>query len=351
MPALVIKKKLGLAVSGSFLVVALLFILLAGALVSVLGGILGNTNSGEGSAGGTGKYKNLCPAVLAYESEVTEVAAQYGMSQYVPLLLAQMQQESSGQGGDPMQASEGPYNKNYPHGPNGITDPHYSIECGVQELRDCLKAAGATGPADMQGIKLALQGYNFGNGYIDWVKQRGGYSAENAVEFSNMMAQKSGWASYGDIHYVDHVLQYYSADGTASGGATDANVQSLISVTDGIKATTHYVLGGNTPGQALDCSSYVCWAFTQAGIKNMPRVTAQGIYDDYCTPISPTQAKAGDIIFFQGTYFCGETITHVGIYLGNGQMMHCSSSADAIVVGDCTSSYWKSHFYAYGRVK
>lgn len=346
-----IKKKIKIAVVAGILATVLIFTAILGAMVTILGGILGSTTENNEGSAGTGKYKNLCQAVLSYENEVTQVAAQYGMSQYVALLLAQMQQESSGQGLDPMQASEGPYNKNYSHQPNGITDPHYSIECGVQELRDCLKAAGATGPADLAGIKLALQGYNFGNGYIDWAKQRGGYTEANAIEFSNMMAQKEGWSSYGDTQYVQHVLQYYSADGSASGGMTGGDAQKLIEVTNTIKGTTHYVLGGETPGQALDCSSYVCWAFTQAGIKNMPRVTAQGIYDNYCTPISKSQAKAGDIIFFKATYDCGETITHVGIYLGNGKMMHCSSSADAIVEGDCTTSYWTTHFYAFGRVK
>lgn len=63
----------------------------------------------------------------------------------------------------------------------------------------------------MQNNKLALQGYNFGNGYISWARSNyGGYTAANAAEFSDMMAQRMGWRGYGDKQYVPHVLRYYA---------------------------------------------------------------------------------------------------------------------------------------------
>lgn len=68
------------------------------------------------------------------------------------------------------QAAEGSFNTRYPHEPNGIQDPEYSIECGVQELKAALISAEVESPIDMERIKLALQGYNFGNGYISWAK-------------------------------------------------------------------------------------------------------------------------------------------------------------------------------------
>ena len=71
-----------------------------------------------------------------------------------------MMQESGGQGTDPMQAAEGAYNTRYPHVPNGIADPAYSIACGVQELKNALTLAGVTGSTDMVNIRIALQGYN-----------------------------------------------------------------------------------------------------------------------------------------------------------------------------------------------
>jgi len=148
--------------------------------------------------------------VNAYEPLIRQYAANHGIPDYVELVKAVMMQESGGQGNDPMQASECGYNTKYPRTPNGITDPEYSIDVGIQNLAACLSAAGVEGPIDMDNIKTALQGYNFGNGYISWAKSNyGGYTAANAIEFSNMMAQRLGWSSYGDTQYVSHVLCYY----------------------------------------------------------------------------------------------------------------------------------------------
>ena len=127
------------------------------------------------------------------------------------LIMAVMMQESGGQGNDPMQASECAFNTKYPNTPGGITDPEYSIAVGIQNLAACLSQAGADGPEDIDRVSLALQGYNFGSGYISWaLANYGGYSELNALEFSTMMAQRLGWPSYGDPYYVQHVLRYYN---------------------------------------------------------------------------------------------------------------------------------------------
>ena len=83
---------------------------------------------------------------------------------------AVMMQESGGRGLDPMQAAEGSFNIKYPHELNGIKDPEYFIQCGVQELKVALTSEEVESLIDMELIKLALQGYNFGNGYISWAK-------------------------------------------------------------------------------------------------------------------------------------------------------------------------------------
>lgn len=108
-----------------------------------------------------------------------------------------------------------------------------------------------------------------------------------------------------------------------------------------------YVFGGSTPETSFDCSGFVCYATTHSGVFNLPRTTAQGIYNQ-CIKISPSEAKRGDIIFFQGTYNAGETITHVGFYAGDGKMLHCGNP---IQYANVNSQYWASHFYAYGRLK
>lgn len=108
-----------------------------------------------------------------------------------------------------------------------------------------------------------------------------------------------------------------------------------------------YVFGANGPNN-FDCSSFVCWVYTHSGIKNMPRTTAWGIYKNYCNPISPSEAKPGDIIFFKGTYNSGSPISHVGIYVGGGYMIH---AGDPIRYAKIDTPYWREHLYGYGRPK
>ncbi len=125
----------------------------------------------------------------------------------------------------------------------------------------------------------------------------------------------------------------------------DASVQALME-----EAAKYlgfpYVWGGSSPSTSFDCSGYVCWVFTNSGVHNLPRTTAQGIYDQ-CTPVSASDAKAGDIIFFTGTYNSAGAVSHVGIYCGGGTMIHCG---DPISYASINSSYWQSHFYSFGRL-
>lgn len=107
-----------------------------------------------------------------------------------------------------------------------------------------------------------------------------------------------------------------------------------------------YVWGGSSPSTSFDCSGFVCWVFSNSGVHNLPRTTAQGIYNQ-CTPVSAADAKAGDIIFFTGTYNSGSAVSHVGIYCGNGVMIH---AGDPIKYSNINTSYWQSHFYSYGRL-
>lgn len=107
-----------------------------------------------------------------------------------------------------------------------------------------------------------------------------------------------------------------------------------------------YVWGGSSPSTSFDCSGFVCWVINQSGVGSVGRTTAQGIFN-YTTPIAPSEAKPGDIIFFTGTYDSGSAVSHVGIYAGNGMMIHCGNPISYTSVN---SSYWQQHFYAYGRL-
>ena len=107
-----------------------------------------------------------------------------------------------------------------------------------------------------------------------------------------------------------------------------------------------YVWGGSSPSTSFDCSSFVCWVINQSGVGSVGRTTAQGIFN-YTTPIAPSEAKPGDIIFFTGTYDSGSAVSHVGIYVGNGMMIHCGNP---ISYASVNTPYWQSHFYSYGRL-
>ena len=148
--------------------------------------------------------------VMAYEPIIQQYAREHGIGDYVLLIQAVMMQESGGRGNDPMQCSECNFNTLYPHVPGGITDPEYSINAGIQNLANCLQIAQCESPMDMDAVKLALQGYNYGQSYITWAMNKyGEYSQANAVEFSMKTAEAYGWDSYGDMDYVPHVLRYY----------------------------------------------------------------------------------------------------------------------------------------------
>ena len=289
---------------GAFLLVFILIVgIIAGAAFS---------SSSESS-------ESLSEEVLAYTSVIQQYASQYGIPEYVSAIQAIMMQESGGRGTDPMQCSESPYNTRFPHTPGSITDPDYSIEVGVQTFADCIRQAGCSSPQDLDKLKLAWQGYNYGNGYIGWALQRGGYTEANALQFSQEQAASHGWSSYGDPQYVPHVMRYYS------GGSLFAGLfgnQQIVSVAMGQL--------GNSGGQkfwswyGFDsrvewCACFVSWCADQSGLiasGNVPKFSLcsdgvswfQGKNKWQSGGTTPT---AGMIIFFDWDH--DGTSDHVGI--------------------------------------
>ena len=237
---------------GWIVVLILLIVILFGALFSMVGGSNSST------------VTPVSAEVEAYEPLIRQYARQYGIEEYVELIKAVMMQESGGQGTDPMQASECGYNTRYPNTPNGITDPEYSIDVGIQNLAACLREAGVESPVDMNNIKLALQGYNYGNGYISWAKENyGGYTYANAVEFSTMMAEQNGWSGYGDTEYVSHVLRYYVFGRIPTGTGSQAIVQVALTQ-EGNGGDTYWSWYGFTKREEW-CACFVSWCADQCG--------------------------------------------------------------------------------------
>lgn len=105
-----------------------------------------------------------------------------------------------------------------------------------------------------------------------------------------------------------------------------------------------YIWGGSNPNTSFDCSGYVSWVINHSGW-NVGRLGAQGLCN-ICTPVTGAQARPGDLIFFKGTYDT-PGVSHVGIYVGNGMMIHCGNP---ISYANVNTTYWKNHFYAYGRL-
>lgn len=107
-----------------------------------------------------------------------------------------------------------------------------------------------------------------------------------------------------------------------------------------------YVWGGASPETSFDCSGFVCWVINHCGNGwSVGRMTAEGLRGA-CTYVSPQNAKPGDLIFFEKTY---ETVgaSHVGIYVGDGMMIHCG---DPIQYTSINSAYWQEHFLGFGRL-
>ena len=297
-----------LIAGGWVAIVIILIVVLLGCAVSLFGGGSDSTS-----------YTPVSAEVEAYTPLIQKYAKQYGIPEYVELIKAVMMQESGGKGSDPMQAAEGSFNKKYPHEPNGIKDPEYSIECGVQELKAALVSAEVENPIDMERIKLALQGYNFGNGYISWAKTNyGGYSYANAVEFSAMQAQRLGWEKYGDTQYPAHVLRYYPYGRAFTSGGNQAIVEVALTQL-GNEGGQPYWSWYGFGGRVEWCACFTSWCADQCGYLEsgiIPKFSlcsdgvnwfkGKGQWQD--RSYEPT---AGNIIFFD---WDGDgTIDHVGI--------------------------------------
>ena len=341
-----IKALIAALIAGGWIaVVIILIVVLLGCAVSIFGG--GSRSS---------DYTPVSAEVEAYDTMIRRYARQYGIPEYVELIKAVMMQESGGRGLDPMQAAEGGFNTRYPHEPNGITDPEYSVECGVQELKAALEAAGVENPVDMEHIKLALQGYNFGSGYISWaLRNYGGYSVANASEFSDKMAAKMGWSSYGDKQYVANVLQYYPYGRAFSMGFGNQAIVELALSQVGQQGGQPYWSWYGFGGRVEWCACFVSWCaeecgYIEAGI--IPKFSlcfdgvnwfkTQGQWQD-----RNYEPMAGDIIFFD---WGGDgSVDHVGI------VEYCENGVVHTVEGNSSDSCRRreypvgsSNIYGYG---
>ena len=281
--------------------------------------MLGVAISLFGSGSGNSSYTPVSAEVEAYTPLIRLYANKYGVGEYMDLIKAIMMQESGGQGTDPMQCSECGFNTRYPHYPNGITDPEYSIDVGIQNLADCLQLSSVESPIDLDRISLALQGYNYGSGYIYWaLANYRGYSEMNAIEFSDMMAARIGSAGYGDKAYVSHVLRYYPIGRIFMGAGNMAIVAVAQSQIGNVGGEPYWRWWG------LDyrvewCAIFVSWCADQCGYLGaevLPKTAGVRPYVDWFIERGQWKDREyepvpGDIIFFDWE---GDGLAdHVGI--------------------------------------
>lgn len=360
-----------LLTSGILVCIIAAFIGVFAIIVSVMGG------AGTGTDSATYQCQ-VSEQTESYRELVEKYCEQYGIEDYVDLCLAVIEQESGGNGTDVMQAEQSYYNTNPP-----IDTAEESIDCGVHELSDCLSKSGSKDSSDIPLISLALQGYNFGNGYIDWaLTNYGGYSAENAVLFSQRMCNSLGYSSYGDVDYVPHVLRYYvpnvettiTNEGAANlmkelkenNEASSSKVWNVIGkgaslcgkVTYGMLDPPRQDDGRDNP-TVLDCSSFVAWCFHKSGFTGIPysSTTATFINSTKFVTVSADELKPGDIGLKSATAPTGGA-NHVGIYCGKRKdgtkiWLHCTSESGSSLTGNTSGvmlgSY--SNFTYFRRLK
>ena len=242
-----------LAAAGGGLAVFLILV------VGVVGGVLLSDNSQS--------TEPLSQEVMDYAPVIQRYARQYGIPEYVQVIQAIMMQESRGQGNDPMQASECPFNTRYGNSPNSIADPEYSIQVGIQYYAYCVQEAGCTNPQDLDKLKLSIQGYNYGNGYISWaLRNHGGYSEANALQFSQEQAAAHGWSGYGDPEYVPHVMRYYSGGNLFAGLFGNSQIVSVAMSQVGNQGGEKFWSWYGFNGRVEWCGCFVSWCSAQCGL-------------------------------------------------------------------------------------
>ncbi len=282
----------------------LILILVICLFIGVFGSLSNNNNINT-------ENSPLSAEVLAYEGIITQYAVQYGIEEYVPIIEAIMMQESGGKGNDPMQAAECGFNTKYPHVPNGIQDPVYSIEIGIQNFADCLATAKVLNINDNNNLYLALQGYNYGKTYITWASEIFGcYSKANAKVYSDNKKSELKVKVYGDPEYVEHVLRYYHF--------VSSNIIEIAKNEIGNKGGEKYWRWYGFNQRVNWCAIFVSWCANESGIINntIPRFSlcTDGVkwYKDHSKWKNKSYIpQTGDIIFFDWNN--DGHVQHVGI--------------------------------------
>lgn len=327
------------------LIVLAVVIVIVSLLVALISSIAGAVKDASSAQVIAGLYRQLLSDnTISYTQDVKDAAVNEQIEDYVNYLLAIMEVESHGIGTDVMQSSE---SAGLP--PNSFKTPQESIAQGAKYFASCVMKASEK-ECD---INTAIQAYNYGTGFIDYVAENGkAYTLDLAIAFAEeksggkQVAYKNqiaidyngGWRyAYGNMFYAQLVNQYiYNYD--------NATVQKIID--EAMKYSGwDYISGGSSPDDGgFDCSGLVQYVYGEAGI-NLPRLEK----DQYevCEEIEAENIQPGDLIFYKNETSNGE-IGHVAIYLGNGKVFE---AGDPIGIYSATDEWHTSNQLHIGRVK
>lgn len=327
------------------LIVLAVVIVIASLLVALISSIAGAVKDASSAQVIAGLYRQLLSDnTISYTQDVKDAAVNEQIEDYVNYLLAIMEVESHGIGTDVMQSSE---SAGLP--PNSFKTPQESIAQGAKYFASCVMKASEK-ECD---INTAIQAYNYGTGFIDYVAENGkAYTLDLAIAFAEeksggkQVAYKNqiaidyngGWRyAYGNMFYAQLVNQYiYNYD--------NATVQKIID--EAMKYSGwDYISGGSSPYDGgFDCSGLVQYVYGEAGI-NLPRLEK----DQYeaCEEIEAENIQPGDLIFYKNETSNGE-IGHVAIYIGNGKVFE---AGDPIGIYSATDEWHTSNQLHIGRVK
>lgn len=327
------------------LIVLAVVIVIVSLLVALISSIAGAVKDASSAQVIAGLYRQLLSDnTISYTQDVKDAAVNEQIEDYVNYLLAIIEVESHGIGTDVMQSSE---SAGLP--PNSFKTPQESIAQGAKYFASCVMKASEK-ECD---INTAIQAYNYGTGFIDYVAENGkAYTLDLAIAFAEeksggkQVAYKNqiaidyngGWRyAYGNMFYAQLVNQYiYNYD--------NATVQKIID--EAMKYSGwDYISGGSSPDDGgFDCSGLVQYVYGEAGI-NLPRLEK----DQYeaCEEIEAENIQPGDLIFYKNETSNGE-IGHVAIYLGNGKVFE---AGDPIGIYSATDEWHTSNQLHIGRVK
>jgi len=299
---------------------------------------------------------NVNARVVRYKTEIEKWTPKSkngyaDVTEFENVILAIMMTESGGKGNDPMQSSESGKNTKYPHKPNSIEDPSYSIECGVKNFADGIAIAKEKGLSGSDMLYAAIDGYNKGLAVIGDHGKTGHYSFEVSCQYcyehkyndqkksytsasslkkqfmlqSNQYWDGGNWRwNYGNMFYVYKVLSYLNISEDIK---DDGTLGTQIALKAQSRLGCRYWWGKEGPDY-FDCSGLVYWCYKEAGL-NIDRRDANS-YAQIGKEIDYDHLIPGDIVTFD---WDGDSkAEHIGIYIGNGYMIH--AHGDSYVHGN-----------------